>query len=492
VRRGTRWALSLQLFLATICVLGVLPAADATGSNARLPAQGGIRAGPATPGEQLWVKRYNGPLNAGNGSDGANALGVSPDGSAVFVTGESAGPTSNSDYATLAHNASTGSLLWVRRYNGPGNGYDSARALGVSPDGSKVFVTGVSYGGSTSSLDYATVAYEASTGAQLWVRRYKGPGNGDDQALALGVSSDGSKVFVTGVSYGAASSDDYATAVYLASSGSLLWVRRYNGPGNSLDTARALAVSPDGSTVFVTGGSFGSSGPNDYATLAYDVSGNLLWVSRYDGPGEADDLAVAMGVSPDGATVLVTGCSWGSTSAPDYATIANKASAGTQLWVGRYNGPGNRDDFAYALGVSPDGSKVFVTGSSFEGSTTSYDYATVVYNVSTGTQLWVARYDPGNRAGDHAYALGVSADGSKVFVTGRSYGSMTSDDYASVAYDTSTGGQLWVSRYIGPYTDDFANALGVSPDGSKVFVTGVSNGGPTRSYDYATVTYSAT
>ena len=43
----------------------------------------------------------------------------------------------------------------------PGNGDDQAYSVAVSPDGSRVFVTGGSDGGSTTKFDYATVAYEA-------------------------------------------------------------------------------------------------------------------------------------------------------------------------------------------------------------------------------------------------------------------------------------------------------------------------------------------
>jgi hypothetical protein len=114
-----------------------------------------IPKGPATPGAQVWAARYNGP---GNGTDIATALGASPDGSKVYVTGQSPGRTSGLDGATVAYDASTGAKVWARRFNGPGNSDDYAFALGVSPDGSKVFVTGRSEG-SGSREDYATIAY---------------------------------------------------------------------------------------------------------------------------------------------------------------------------------------------------------------------------------------------------------------------------------------------------------------------------------------------
>jgi putative pyrroloquinoline-quinone binding quinoprotein len=140
---------------------------------------------------------------------------ASPDGTVVFLAGQSTGSTSSFDYGTVAFNAATGAQRWVKLYNGPGNAYDAATALGVSADGSKVFVTGYS-AGSTTGTDYATVAYDAATGAKLWLKRYNGPGNADDAAVALDVSPDGSEVVVTGQSAGSASGYDIATIAYAA------------------------------------------------------------------------------------------------------------------------------------------------------------------------------------------------------------------------------------------------------------------------------------
>jgi hypothetical protein len=384
----------------------------------------------AAPGSRLlWASRYDGPAHS---EDYATAMGVSPDGSTVFVTGSGAESDGSGDYATVAYDAATGAKEWAERYDGPAQG-DAADALVVSPDGRTVFVTGGSIG-ANGSEDYATVAYDAATGAKVWVKRYDGWAHGDDGASALGVSPDGSTVFATGSSVGSNRSEDYATVAYDAATGTQAWVKRYDGWAHGDDYASALRVSPDGSTVFATGGSIGSNGSRDYATVAYDAAaGTQVWVKRYDSWAHGDDSAIALGVSPDGSTVFVTGGSYKSDFSADYATVAYDAATGNQAWAKRYDGPAHGDDSASALGVSPDGSTVFVTGYSV-GSNGYADYATVAYDVATGTKVWVKRYG-GHRA-DVAFALGVSPDGSMVFVTGGSYGMNGSDD-ATVAYGTT-------------------------------------------------------
>jgi PKD repeat protein len=257
----------------------------------------------------LWTNRYNGP---GNSDDNARAVAV--DGSNnVIVTGHSTGSGSGWDYATIKY-SSDGVPLWTNRYNGPGNSDDYARAVAADAT-NNVIVAGYSRGSGTSD-DYATIKY-SSTGLPLWTNRYNGPGNGNDRAIAVTMDHN-NNVIVTGYSTGSESGWDYGTVKY-SSAGAPLWTNRYNGPGNSDDRAMAVTVDHN-NNVIVTGYSIGSESGWDYGTVKYSSAGVPLWTNRYNGPGNSDDNARAVAV--DGSNnVIVTGYSTGSGSGYDFATV---------------------------------------------------------------------------------------------------------------------------------------------------------------------------
>jgi len=317
-------------------------------------------------GIQQWVARYSGP---GNNMDFANAIVVDASGS-VYVTGASVGSGTGFDYVTIKYDSS-GNQQWVARYNGPGNGDDEAYSIAVDASGN-VYVTGYSAGSGTGLSDYATIKYDAS-GNQLWVARYNGPGNGTDQANAIAIDTSGN-VYATGFSDGSGTGFDYATVKY-DNSGQEQWVARYNGPGNDDDEAYGITVDVSGN-VYVTGLSVGSGTQEDYATIKYDSSGNQQWVARYNGPANLNDDGRAIAVDASG-NVYVTGFSVGSGTGFDYATVKYDSS-GQEQWVVRYDGPASVDDQAYAIAVDAS-AVVYVTGYS-TGLGGETDYTTIKYS----------------------------------------------------------------------------------------------------------------
>ena len=431
----------------------------------------------------IWKARYSGLRD--DGIDRANSLAMSPDGARVFVTGESHG-----NYATIAYAADTGVAIWEQRYGRPGKAWDRATSAAVSPDGDTVFVTGGSAGG-TGRQDYATLAYDASTGAVLWTKRYDGPGvgsHGGDTAYDLAVSPNGANVIVTGTSSGPLTHTDVATVAYDAVTGAKVWEMRFDGPRSKLDAGVSLAFNPDGTTVFVTGYSdyFRFYG-TQYVTLAYDAAtGAQTWTRLYDSPIDAEpgDTGISLAVASDGARVFVTG-----TTTYGYATVAYDAETGGRIWVDRYDSGGYGG--ARSVAVSPDGTTVFVTGSSEITLNGEGDYVTIAYDASIGSRLWVVRYPRGADQGGRASSIAVSPDGTKVFVTGGTFGTKLGNGYATVAYDASSGARLWTVRYTGAGETGEARSIVLSPDGTAAFVTGTSNGSRTGA-DYVTIAYDVT
>jgi hypothetical protein len=415
-----------------------------------------------------------------------------------------------------------GDRLWVSRFQGPGNEVDPAiatsplgslvfvagttagspigyivayepatgaevwvsefrgdpTAITVSPDGSRVYATGGGRG-------YKTEAYDAATGGLLWAASYR-VGYGD-LASSLALSQDGLRLFVTGTVYSPSTGDDYATIGYDTMTGERLWVSRYNGPPTTgHDDAAAIDISPSGEIVFVTGSSHGSAGNDDWdiATIAYEAStGSQRWLQRFVGTGhQLADLAYSLTASEDGRRVFVAG----QTSSPDRAavTLAYRATTGTWLWARRYDGPVvGGEDIAFA--VVEHAGTVYITGVSEDEQFDTNDL-TISYD-SAGTMLWLALYAGAEGSSNAAVDIGVGSDGTSIFITG--YTVLSSQDYLTVAYDATNGDQRWANTYDPATSDaDGATSLAVSPDGAAVFVTGQAGG---LDLDLATIAYSA-
>lgn len=429
---------------------------------------------------EQWIRRYNGHAN---NADIAASLAADASGN-VYVTGNSY--DSNhiySDYVTVKYDAA-GNELWVKIYNGPGNEYDESYDFATSlavDDSGNVYVTGssVRYG---TSFDYATIKYDAN-GNELWVKRYNGPGHGYDQAAKIVVDALGN-VYVTGTS-----NQDYATIKYDAA-GNELWVKRYNGPENYGDSPSALAVDAFGN-VYVTGGSIrvqddSETGDDvDYATIKYDAAGNELWVRRYNGTEYGAGGATSLAIDASGNVYVTGGIADTGHYSQNYATIKYDAD-GNELWIKKYSGPRNTDDLATSLAIDAYGN-VYVTGASL-GNDSFYDYATVKYDAD-GNELWIKRYNGPGNGYDGAVKLVIDASGN-VYVTGYSEGGDSYYDYATIKYDAS-GNELWVKRYNGPGNSyDGASSLAIDASGN-VYVTGDSYSNETGA-DYSTIKYSQT
>ncbi len=402
-----------------------------------------LAAAQPAPGSVRWTSVHTG--------DG-RAVAADPRGDMVFVAGST----------RVAYNAATGAKVWENEGSG--------RSVAVSPDGRSVFVIrSVRAGGST--WDFSTAAFDAATGRQLWASRYNGRANRNDIPVAVAVSPLGGAVFVTGTSVGRSSGRDYATVAYNAKTGKQLWASRYNGRANNADAPAAIAASPRGSAVFVTGTSVGRRSGLDYATVAYNAAtGAPLWTKRYNGRANGPDTASSVAASHDGGRVFVTGASKGRGTGLDYATVGYSTATGTPFWTRRYNGPANGSDTPVAVLVSPRGAgTVIVSGTSpSEGS----DYLSVAYTTFNGVTRWVSRFHRDSQP-EVLHAAALSPDGGTVYLTGSlatAAGGENPANALTIAMNVSTGGSIWAHVITATLHDAIGRSVAVNPDGGTVYI----------------------
>src|SRR3984957_8861769 len=199
------------------------PAARTTGPSRR-------RAVPPPPAHQLWSSTLRGGTATGEA--------LSPDGSKLFVLGYTGAQTKSE---TVAYDAATGARLWAKTYLPNSGGPDDT--ITVNPDGTMVYVTGHRIG------HYFTIAYAAGTGRQVWLSPFI---DTNSSLGGLAVSPDGTTVYEEGSGQVAGKGPYIAVAAYNAATGKQRWVRYYTELAAAGELG-AVAVSRDGSTVYVAG-----------------------------------------------------------------------------------------------------------------------------------------------------------------------------------------------------------------------------------------------
>ncbi|MEK7322145.1 MAG: Ig-like domain-containing protein [Pseudomonadota bacterium] len=229
------------------------------------------------------------------GSRLLGALTVSRDGAAVYAVGEGGlyvyGRDAQSGHLTLQQQ--------LRDDVGGVDGLAGARAVAVSPDSRHVYVTGAG--------EQALAAFRRENGGQLtFLAVYRNGVNGVaglGDARGVVVSPDGKHVYTAAV-------DDHAVSVFARDGASgLLQLNQVYRDGvqgiDGLGGAYALALSPEGSQLYVSG-----SAEDALTVFRRDGSSGalqLVQVLRQQPPGvDGLHLAIGLSVHPDGRQLFVT------------------------------------------------------------------------------------------------------------------------------------------------------------------------------------------
>lgn len=388
---------------------------------------------------------------------------------------------------------------WVGIYSNPeGNGQDAIldgleRPLDIarSPDGSTLFVTGLSWNDAEDSSDVTTVAFDPGDGSVLWVARRTGPRHDFDVGFAVEASPDGSRVYVVGAQDGTLQPEQADPALlavaYEAETGQELW--SFEGQGRAgYFLAVGNVTGPDGpeDRLYVAG-----SRDDGNTLLALDgVTGEEVWEVPYAPAGFSRLLG--MRLSPAGDMVVLGGdaVSEPSQTEPSRSELVTSAvateahpdaPAGTLLWERRVL-KGRATWYAHAFTFSPDGSRIFVSTDATRDDPVSvirsHDVLTVALDASDGDELWSARFSgfsSGGQGQNRPYAIASSGD--IVYVAALASGtSELDDDIALLAYDEASGELGWSARYgLAGHAWEVPGDMLLTPDGASLYVTGFSS-----------------
>jgi len=360
-----------------------------------------------------------------------------------------------------------GSQQWVRRFNGPANNEDQAMAVVGDMDGN-IIVGGYSMG-IGSGQDFLAIKYSAE-GIGLWTNRYDGPGNGGDQISAVATDGSGG-VYVTGDSEG-------ITTIKYAADGTPVWTNTYSSSAKFVFFT-GLAVDNDGNAYIATV----DADSDAFVTIKYDVNGNPAWTNYFKSSPTSQESASDIAVDAVG-NIFVTGNSFDNGGS---CLTIKYASDGSVSWANRYAISGAGGSGGSGTRVIVDRQQNVLVAVDMHSISGNY-YAVVKYS-NSGAALWTNVVNAVNYGGGGVPRITVDPAGN-VFLVGGTPGATTAD-FTTIKY-SSTGGPLWTNRFVDSNsgTQEFD---GVGTDNAGNVYCVIASGSPSGSanYNYVTVKYAA-
>jgi len=324
-------------------------------------------------GNLKWVKVYDYGFNL---SDRGRIIKVDNNQN-VYVAGESYSAQDEIDYLLIKYD-SLGTQKWVKRFKGD---YSTNNLFDMVLDKSgNIYVTG-NYFKFGTGIDFMTIKYTPN-GDSLWSRRYDYDTT-TDSPVSMAIDSIGN-ICVTGYIYDSNENTTLITLKY-DSLGVLLWKKMYQNNNTSF-TDHSICIGVDRyNYIYVSG--YTTNGPDivtnrDYLTIRYKPNGDTSWVRKYNGPGNNFDWPYKLTIDRE-CNVYVTGGSFGSSGNMDYFTISYD-TLGNVIWSNRYNGTANGGDYAQYIALD-NAQNLFVTGNAFETGTGT-DVVTIKYSKNVGIQ----------------------------------------------------------------------------------------------------------
>lgn len=366
-------------------------------------------------GNVLWSQTYNG---LGNGNDYGTDVQITS-GGMVYVCGSYYKNSTDSNNAIILKYNNAGVQQWAFTFNGAGSRHDAFAAMQLSTN--TLVAVGTTWTSTTLMYDMLAVRVDTN-GNSVWNQTWDYANLNDG---AINLWNSGTKLYIAGGAQSATTTYKYAVVNLKFSDGTIQGSTVTGGTAFGFDQVTDLKM--DGNTYIYVTGSVNNTGTGyDYKTIKYDTALNVIWSASYSGSGSYADIATGLYLDSLG-NVIVTGYSNTSTQNKDYATVKYNSS-GTQQWVATYNGSANGSDSAAA--VVTLGTDIYVTGSSFNGS--SNDYCTIKYN-SSGTQQWVVTWNSTPNYPDRATAITTDTL-RRIIVAGQTADSVSQYSYMTICY----------------------------------------------------------